>query len=77
MTAGQVVADGATFDVLRDEGVLSRAHLLPPQIVEVSMRLAQKGAVPPASPVAGANTLDDMERALASEVGARGEGGVK
>ena len=77
MTAGQVVADGATFDVLRDEGVLSRAHLLPPQIVEVSMRLAQKGAVSPASPVAGANTLDDMERALASEVGARGEGGVK
>ena len=77
MTAGQVVADGATFDVLRDGGVLSRAHLLPPQIVEVSMRLAQKGAVSPASPVAGANTLDDMERALASEVGARGEGGVK
>ena len=77
MTAGQVVADGATFDVLRDEGVLSCAHLLPPQIVEVSMRLAQKGAVSPASPVAGANTLDDMERALASEVGARGEGGVK
>ena len=77
MTAGQVVADGATFDVLRDEGVLSRAHLLPPQIVEVSMRLAQEGAVSPVSPVAGANTLDDMERALASEVGARGEGGVK
>ena len=77
MTAGQVVADGATFDVLRDEGVLSRAHLLPPQIVEVSMRLAQEGAVSPASPVAGANTLDDMECALADEVGARGEGGVK
>ena len=77
MTAGQVVADGATFDVLRDEGVLSRAHLLPPQIVEVSMRLAQKGAVSPASPVAGANTLDDMECALAGEVGARGEGDAK
>lgn len=77
MTAGQVVADGATFDVLRDEGVLSRAHLLPPQIVEVSMRLAQEGAVSPASPVAGANTLDDMERALASEVGVRGEGDAK
>lgn len=77
MTAGQVVADGATFDVLRDGGVLSRAHLLPPQIVEVSMRLAQEGAVSPASPVAGANTLDDMERALASEVGVRGEGDAK
>ena len=77
MTAGQVVADGATFDVLRDEGVLSRAHLLPPQIVELSMRLAQEGAVSPTSPVACANTLDGMERALADEVGARGEGGVE
>ena len=77
MTAGQVVADGATFDVLRDEGVLSRAHLLPPQIVEVSMSLAWEGAVSPASPVAGANTLDDMECALASEVGVRGERGAK
>lgn len=77
MTAGQVVADGATFDVLRDEGVLSRAHLLPPQIVELSMRLAQEGAVSPTSPVACANTLDGIERALADEVGARGEGGVE
>ena len=77
MTAGQVIADGATFDVLRDEGVLSRAHLLPPQIVELSMRLAREGAVSPASPVACANTLDDMERALTSEVGACGEGDAK
>ena len=77
MTAGQVVADGATFDVLRDAGVLSRAHLLPPQIVELSMRLAQEGAVSPMSPVACANTLDDMERALAGEVGTRGKGDAK
>lgn len=77
MTAGQVVADGATFDVLRNPAVLSRAHLLPPQIVEVSMRLAREGAVSPASPVACANTLDDMERALTSEVGACGEGDAK
>ena len=77
MTAGQVVADGATFDVLRNPAVLSRAHLLPPQIVEVSMRLAREGAVSLASPVACANMLDDMERALASEVGACGEGDAK
>ena len=77
MTAGQVVADGATFDVLRNPAVLSRAHLLPPQIVEVSMRLAREGTVSPASPVACANTLDDMERALTSEVGACGEGDAK
>ena len=77
MTAGQVVADGATFDVLRNPAVLSRAHLLPPQIVEVSMRLAREGAVSPASPIACANMLDGMERALASEVGVRGKGDAK
>ncbi len=74
MTAGQVVADGATFDVLRDAGVLSRAHLLPPQIVELSMRLAQEGAVSPASPVACANTLDGMERACKRSWRARERG---
>ena len=67
----------ATFGVLRDADVLSRAHLLPPQIVEVSMRLAQEGAVSPVSPVACANKLDDMERALAGEVGVRGKGDAK
>ena len=77
MTAGQVVADGATFDVLRDADVLSRAHLLPPQIIELSMRLAQEGAVSPTSPVACANTLDDMEHALAGEVGVCGKGDAK
>ena len=77
MTAGRVVADGATFDVLRNPDVLSRAHLLPPQIVEVSMRLAREGAVSPASFAACANTLDDMERVLVSEVCACGEGDAK
>lgn len=41
------------------------------------MRLAQEGAVSPTSPVACANTLDDMERALAGEVGVRGKGDAK
>ncbi len=70
MTAGQVVADGATFDVLRDRDALSRTHLLPPQVVDVSLRLVEKGAAAESSPVARANTLDEMVAAL--EAGAAG-----
>lgn len=65
MTAGQVVADGETFAVLRDRDVLARTHLLPPQMVDVSLRLVEDGAVAAASPVALADTLDEMTDALA------------
>ena len=70
MTAGQVGADGETFAVLRDRDVLARTHLLPPQMVDVSLRLVEDGAVAAASPVALADTLDEMADALASAAGA-------
>ena len=70
MTAGQVVADGETFAVLRDRDVLARTHLLPPQVVDVSLRLAEEGAVAETSPVALADTLDEMTDALAAAVDA-------
>ena len=70
MTAGQVVADGETFAVLRDRDVLARTHLLPPQVVDVSLRLAEEGAVAETSPVALADTLDEMTDALAAAAGA-------
>lgn len=70
MTAGQVVADGETFAVLRDRDVLARTHLLPPQVVDVSLRLVEDGAVAAASPVALADTLDEMTDALAAAAGA-------
>ena len=66
MTAGQVVADGETFAVLRDRDVLARTHLLPPQVVDVALRLTEDGAVEAASPVASADTLDEMTDALAA-----------
>lgn len=69
MTAGQVVADGETFAVLRDRDVLARTHLLPPQMVDVSLRLAEDGAVEAASSVALADTLDEMTDALAAAAG--------
>lgn len=70
MTAGQVVTDGETFAVLRDRDVLARTHLLPPQVVDVALRLAEEGAVAEASPVASADTLDEMTDALAAAAGA-------
>lgn len=70
MTAGQVVADGETFAVLRDRDVLARTHLLPPQMVDVSLRLVEEGAVVASSPMALAMTLDEMTDALASAAGA-------
>lgn len=69
MTAGQVVADDETFAVLRDRDVLARTHLLSPQVVDVSLRLVEDGAVAAASPVALADTLDEMTDALAAAAG--------
>ena len=77
MTAGQVVADGETFAVLRDRDVLARTHLLPPQIVDVSLRLVEDGAVAAASPVTLADTLDEMTDALAAAAGACERTGVR
>lgn len=75
MTAGKVVADGATFDVLRNRDVLARTHLLPPQVVDVALRLAEDGAVAADSAVAAANTLDEMTEALAA-AGANAKAGA-
>ena len=75
MTAGQVVADGATFDVLRNRDVLARTHLLPLQVVDVALRLAEDGAVAADSAVAAANTLDEMTEALAA-AGANAKAGA-
>ncbi len=67
MTAGRVVADGATFDVLRDRRVLKEAHILPPQVTEVSLMLGRGEECP--APVAAANTVPQMVQALAAARG--------
>lgn len=77
MTAGQLVADGETFAVLRDRDVLARTHLLPPQMVDVSLRLVEAGAVAAASPAALADTLDEMTDALAAAAGACERAGAR
>ena len=69
MTAGTVVADGPTFEVLRDRDVLERTHLLPPQIVDVSMRLVDADPALASTGVGDANTLDEMTAAIVRTVG--------
>lgn len=72
MTAGRVVADGPTFEVLRDRAVLEQAHLLSPQVTAVSMQLEQRNPALAATPVAHANTVEEMVVAIGSMT----EGGV-
>lgn len=71
MTAGQVVADGPTFEVLRNPQVLKTASIIPPQVVEVSMALGRSVANCPAA-VARANTLAEMTDAIAQAANRKG-----
>ncbi len=71
MTAGQVVADGPTFEVLRNPQVLKTASIIPPQVVEVSMALGRSVANCPAA-VAKANTLTEMTDAIAQAANRKG-----
>ena len=66
MTAGRVVADGTTFDVLRDGRVLKEAHILPPQVTEVSMILGRDEGCPEA--IAQADPGPQMVAAIAQEL---------
>ena len=45
MADGGVVADGSTFDILRQPLVLQRASLMPPQIVDIALRLSADAEV--------------------------------
>lgn len=73
MTQGEVVADGATFEVLRDAEVLKRAHILPPQVTEVAMIVGHDLPDAPAA-VAQANTVAQMVEAVAQAVQAERRG---
>lgn len=68
MTQGRIVADGPTFEVLRDPLILDTAHLIAPQICEISMRLSEKRPELTASAIAHADTLAAMEEAIAAFV---------
>ncbi|MBQ9002551.1 MAG: ABC transporter ATP-binding protein [Eggerthellaceae bacterium] len=67
MSAGEVVDQGPTFEVLRNRRTLERANLVPPQIVDISLALPLMNPSLNAHPVAHANTLDDMRLAVVSQ----------
>ena len=69
MSDGRVVAEGPTFDILRDRHVLSKASLIPPQVVDISMALTFMEPSLAATPIASANTLGQMCDAVAQARG--------
>ena len=72
MTAGSVVADGPTFEILRNEDVCTRASLIPPHIVGISRELVARGCVMEGSALSEANTLEEMVAAVEAAVPAKG-----
>ena len=64
MTSGQVVADGPTFEVLQNPEVLHRAHLLPPQILDITYQLQQKRPELGSTSIARAHTVSALTEAL-------------
>lgn len=66
MTQGQIVADGQTIEVLRNRDAVSRAHLLEPQIIEISMKLADIPHSEKLENLCRANTVDEMIHAIAA-----------
>lgn len=66
MSDGRVIDQGPTFEVLRNEETLATASLIPPQIVEISMNLAEKDARAAASSISTANTVEEMLPAVRS-----------
>lgn len=73
MTQGRIVGDGPTFEVFRDRDILEKAHLLPPQIIDISLELGDvtracgvREEQVALSPIAQANTLDQMSSSLYS-----------
>lgn len=72
MHAGEVVADGPTFDILRDAEVCGRASLIPPHIVGISCELAARNACLASTALARANTLNEMCAAIEAARTAKG-----
>lgn len=64
MTRGELVAQGPTFQLLRNPEVLRRADLVPPQVVAISMELVARHPELAGTAVDNANTLHELTAAL-------------
>lgn len=72
MSDGRVIADGPTFDVLRDRAVLERASLIPPQVVDIALGLQLMRPELANAPIAAANTVDELAAAVLAQAGVGG-----
>lgn len=69
MSDGVVVDDGPTFDVLRNRRTLEVASLVPPQVVDISLAMEFLRPSLANTPVARANTIEQMCDAVAAHAG--------
>ena len=71
MTTGGIVADGPTLAVLRDAGVLERAHIAAPQVVAIACELVRRHPELAGSAIGQASSLDEMTAAIEEYLAAR------
>lgn len=64
MTAGQVVADGPTFEVLQDPETIQKAHLLLPQILDISAQLQCRNPQLTQTPIRDAYNVSELVSAI-------------
>ncbi|MDO4499097.1 MAG: ABC transporter ATP-binding protein [Coriobacteriaceae bacterium] len=64
MTGGKVIDQGPTFQIMRNSETMRAADLIPAQITDISMRLAEQLPSLASDAFADANTVDEMVAAL-------------
>ena len=64
MTGGKVIDQGPTFQIMRNSETMRAADLIPAQITDISMRLAEQLPSLASDALADANTVDEMVAAL-------------
>lgn len=64
MTAGQIVDDGPTFEVLQNPETVQKAHLLPPQILDITYQLQQKHSHLADTALSQAHTVSELSESL-------------
>lgn len=72
MTYGEMVADGPTFDILRNSEILKRSDLIAPQIISISRELVARNPELAYSSIAQANFLQELTNAIEAFVEQKG-----
>lgn len=72
MTYGEMVADGPTFDILRNSEILKRSDLIAPQIISISQELVARNSELAHSFIAQANSLQELTNAIEAFVEQKG-----